>query len=848
MGGGLALLWSSEVTVHIQSYSKHHIDSVVYAENGSYWRCTGVYGHLVAGQKYHTWTLLKRLASFSSLPWLCFGDFNEILLPNEKKGGNNREIKLMYEFREAIRECDLRDMGWKGMPFTWSNKRYEAGLIEERLDRFLCNKSWELKNMQLQGLQYVDGKKIQDIERQIDGFLVDEEIYWKQRSRADWLREGDKNTKFFHAKASSRKRKNKIWGILNEQDEWTEEAADVEKIFCDYFANLYTSTKPSQQQIDAALQGMPKRVTEEMNEELNKPFTEDEVSAALAQMCPTKAPGPDGLPAAFFQKHWQSVSRGVLTTSLHILNEGGTITPVNHTYIALIPKVEKPRKVAEFRPISLSNRLKQVLHNIISPIQSAFIPERLISDNIIIGYECLHKIRHSKSKKHGLVALKLDISKAYDSVEWDFLRNTMHNLGFSRKWVELVMRCVTTSSFSILINGVAKGLIYPQRGLRQGCPLSPYLFILCAEVFSNLLAQAESKQLIHGLKFSSQLSISHLLFADDSLIFTRATTEDCINLKAIFECYAVASGQIFNFDKSSIFFSVNTPAARVAAIKNIFDLQVVSRHAKYLGLPAMVGRKKVTFFNDIKLRVLNKISNWNSKLFSSGGKEVLIKAIAQAIPAYAMSVFRLPIGLCSDIQKAIAEFWWGSKKEKRRIHWAKWDRLCKAKGRGGMGFRDLTCFNQALVAKQGWRVIHFPESLMARVLQARYFKNSSFMQAKLGSNPSFIWRSILWGRQVLQNGMRWRIGCGQQVKIYQSRWIPRPTSFKIFSRATLPVEATVSTLIDKEHKWNENLIKQHFDHEDADKILKIPLPRAPEPDQMIWAYDKQGRYAVKSGY
>ena len=274
--------------------------------------------------------------------------------------------------------------------------------------------------------------------------------------------------------------------------------------------------------------------------------------------------------------------------------------------------------------------------------------------------------------------------------------------------------------------------------------MSPYLFILCAKVFSNLLlAQAESKQHIHGLKFSSQLFISHLLFADDSLIFTRATTEDCINLKAIFECYAVASGQIFNFEKSSIFFSVNTPAAQVAAIKNIFKLQVVSRHAKYLGLPAMVGRKKMTFFNDIKLRVLNKISNWNNKLFSSGGNEVLIKAIAQAILAYAMSVFRLPIGLCTNIQKAIDEFWWGSKEEKRCIHWAKWNRLCKVKGRGGMGFRDLTCFNQTLVAKQGWRVIHFPKSLMARVLQARYFKNSSFVQAKLGSNPSFIWRRIL---------------------------------------------------------------------------------------------------------
>ena len=110
----------------------------------------------------------------------------------------------------------------------------------------------------------------------------------------------------------------------------------------------------------------------------------------------------------------------------------------------------------------------------------------------------------------------------------------------------------------MLINGVAKGLIQPQRGLRQGCPLSPYIFILCAETFTNLLQQAESQQLIHGIKFSNELSITHLLFADDSLIFTRATREDCTNLKKIFECYAAASGQIFNFEKSSMFFSEST--------------------------------------------------------------------------------------------------------------------------------------------------------------------------------------------------------------------------------------------------------------------------------------------------
>ena len=131
----------------------------------------------------------------------------------------------------------------------------------------------------------------------------------------------------------------------------------------------------------------------------------------------------------------------------------------------------------------------------------------------------------------------------------------MERLGFSHKWVELVMRCIFSTSFFVLINEVLKGFIQPQRGLRQGCPILPYLFIICAEVFTNLLYQAESNQLIHGLKFSRNLSITHLLFADDSLVFTRATKEDCMNMKQLFDCYADASGQIFNFEKSSMFFN-----------------------------------------------------------------------------------------------------------------------------------------------------------------------------------------------------------------------------------------------------------------------------------------------------
>ncbi|KAH9723274.1 hypothetical protein KPL70_007064 [Citrus sinensis] len=182
----------------------------------------------------------------------------------------------------------------------------------------------------------------------------------------------------------------------------------------------------------------------------------------------------------------------------------------------------------------------------------------------------------------------------------------------------------------------------------------------------------------------------------------------------------------------------------------------------------MVGRRKISFFNEVKLRVLSKLSSWQSKNFTRGGKEVLTKALKQAIPAYAMSIFKIRQGLCSEIEKAIARFWWGSLNTHRSIHWARWERLCHAKIRGGIGFREFSSFNQTLIAKQRWRILHNPDSLMAKILKAKYFKHINFMEAKLGSNPSFVWRSILWGKQVLHKGLRWRIvksGYQQAIKL-----------------------------------------------------------------------------------
>ena len=250
----------------------------------------------------------------------------------------------------------------------------------------------------------------------------------------------------------------------------------------------------------------------------------------------------------------------------------------------------------------------------------------------------------------------------------------MRKLGFQERWINLIMQCVTTVCYRIKVNGEYTDSFFPQRGLRQGDPLSPYLFILCAEGFSALLQHAESVGNIEGIKVCPGAPVvNHLFFADDSLILMKAREADALFLKQMLRTYELASGQVINKDKSSVLFSPNTSNYTRQQMRAILSINQEAKSEKYLGLPVTVGRSRKKTFEYIKQRIWVRIQGWQEKLLSKAGKEILVKAVAQAIPTYAMSCFDLTKGLCDELNSIIGRYWWSQQDKVNKIHWLAWE-------------------------------------------------------------------------------------------------------------------------------------------------------------------------------
>uniref|UniRef100_A0A803PYN6 Reverse transcriptase domain-containing protein n=1 Tax=Cannabis sativa TaxID=3483 RepID=A0A803PYN6_CANSA len=682
-----------------------------------------------------------------------------------------------------------------------------------------------------------ESRRLSFLKFALDSLLYKEEIYWRQRASTKWLKAGDRNTKFFHKHASFRKKVNTIKFLKTEDGSVVNTQEGIVNLITDYFQNLFSTQGSDVHAASAIFSYLNFGLEDSDVSFLHQDFTPEEVRRAVFQISGDKAVGLDGFNAHFYEKNWSVLGSDLTKAILDCLNHAADFSSINSSLIVLIPKKQRAHSLKDFRPISLcttfykiisktlANRLKVVLDKIISPNQSAFISGRIIFDNILLANEVVHTINNRKNGKVGWAALKLDMSKAFDRVEWDFLQSLMYHFNFPVKFVSNIMKCLTTATISFSVNGEVCGKVFPTRGLRQGDPLSPYLFILCSEGLFALLHHSQCQGVLKGVAISRTApSLTHLLFADDSLLFCTATPSSCEALNLALHTYSQASGQLINFDKSSILFSPNTQAN----VRDMFmhTLRMVDKPfiSKYLGLPQCFSRAKYQSFAFLK-----------------------DKAVLEAIPSYAMACFRIPTKICKELESMVSKFWWGSSPNRPSIHWKKWSMICQSKFVGGMGFRSLVHFNQAMLAKQAWRIFQNPNSLLSLTLQAMYFPHTSFLDAVPGHNPSFSWRSIIWGRDLLKRGLLWKVGNGQTINTINDRWLPNFALKDSDLIAALP-SPSLSYFISPSGAWDLNKLRCHFPVFIIDHILDIPIAGHMCSDVLIWGKDNSGIFNVKSTY
>ena len=531
---------------------------------------------------------------------------------------------------------------------------------------------------------------------------------------------------------------------------------------------------------------------------------------------------------------------------------------INETHICLLPKISGLKCPSEFRPIALCNvrykiiakiltlRLQKFLDTIVLMHQSAFIPGSAITDNILITHETLNFLKVSEATKRCSMVVKTDMSKAYDRIEWAFLEKVLQQFGFEAVWINWVMECVTTVSYSYLING----RVYPKRGLRQGDPLSPYLFILCTEVLTGLCFREQQSGCFNGQRVARKSPlVNHLLFADDTVFFSSTSIKSCTSLMRILKRYEDCSGQCINLEKSTISFSSRTPEAIMTQVKISVGIDKAGGMGKYLGLPETFGRCKRDVFTGLVDKIWQRSHSWPTKFLSGAGKHVLLQTVLSAFPNYSMLSFKIPKSLCKRIQSVLTRFWWDSAPDKKKMAWVLWDRMATPKCMGGLGFKNLESFNDALLAKLGWRIMNNPDALLSRVLKRKYFWDCSFLESSPKQASSHGWTGIMAGKALLEKGMGFLVGDGETFKVWSNAWLsPSQPLTQIgpptFENQKLKVK---DLLLPDSNAWNLPQIRLHLPH--YEDVIRQLIPSALKPpDRQVWLGESNGIYSTKSGY
>ncbi|XP_075108822.1 uncharacterized protein LOC142180675 [Nicotiana tabacum] len=708
---------------------------------------TLVYAKCNVIERIELWDSLYAMASDLTVPWLMGGDFNVIWDEEEKFGGLPISLNEVDDFSHCINTCNLTDLGFKGSIYTWWNGRSEEDCIFKWLDRCLGNiefqqtfpgvevshlskiesdhcpmllkcdtesltimKSFKFLNFWVQHASFKDlvkenwkadfaanhfvtfnhklkklkkalstwskatyggifqkiasleevvlvherkfelsptqmnRQRLHKVQAEMIKYLALEEQFWRQKAGMAWFKDGDRNTRFFHAQVNGRRKRLKLTRIQDSLGNWVEEddqiAAEAVKFYHEQFRE---DTIPTNFHI---IDHIPSMVTMEQNEKLNNNPTREEIKHVVFGLNGDSTGGIDGFTGLFYQSCWEIIGEDIVQMN------GGYITRLN---------IE----------------------------QAGFVKDRSIVENVLLTQDIVTDMR-LRTKAGPNVVIKLDMMKAYDRLSWLFITKVLRKTGFSERFIGLVFDFVGNNWYSVLINGQPHSFFKSSRGVKQGDPLSPTLFILAAEALSRGLNSLHSN-LYFGCfgmpKWSPK--INHLAYADDTIIFSSSDATSLRLIMEILQVYENASGQWVNKGKSVVYIHHLVDQEVVRKVERTTGIGRQDFPFTYLGCPIFYARRKMEHYQGLLTKVLDKLQSWKGKLLSIGGRAVLITSVLQSMPIHLLSAVNPPNYVINKLHKMFAQFFWSSSVGGTSRHWASWTNLCMPYEEGGIGFRSL---------------------------------------------------------------------------------------------------------------------------------------------------------------
>ncbi|GKD58632.1 RNA-directed DNA polymerase, eukaryota, reverse transcriptase zinc-binding domain protein [Tanacetum coccineum] len=539
----------------------------------------------------------------------------------------------------------------------------------------------------------------------------------------------------------------------------------------------------------------------------------------------------------------------------------------NSTFIALIPKNPDANMVKDFRPISLigsiykiiakilTNRLVGVLGDIVNEVQSAFISERQILDGPFILNEIMQWCR--RRKKQSMI-FKVDFEKAYDSVRWDFLDDILVKFGFGIKWRGWIQNCLNSSKGSILVNGSPTEEFQFYKGLKQGDPLSPFLFILVMESLHISFQRVVDVGMFTGIKLSSSLNISHLFYADDAIFLGQWNDSNIDTLVHVMECFYRVSGLRINLCKSKIM-GIHVDADRIKSAASKLGCLVLNTPFLYLGTKVGENMSRVHAWKEVIVKIKSRLSNWKLKTLSIGGRFTLLKSVLGSTPIFHMSIYKVPSSVLHLLESIRSHFFHGHDPRSKKASWVNWNKVLTAKERGGLGVSSLYALNRGLMCKWVWRFFAHKSLLWSRVIKAIHGPEGGLItDVRRGFRST--WTSIVQEVKKLQNQgvnifdyIRIKIGNGDNTSFWKDKWhnegvlkdvFPRLYALERHQNVTIHTKLIDYSLVNS-FRRNPRSGVEEFQLDNLSRLVStITLSSA--VDRYVWSLENSGEFSVKS--